>query len=439
LLRRLLLLVGTIALAVIVPTAAYGYGNLPVTVTSTLNPLSSQNPSGPPGAGVGSNNDYTVCHPTGLGQGVSANFSNGDLTIHYTGNAVGGGTSAVLSAWNQYRSCMTTAPSTNPHVVCHELRSMNGLVEACSMSFATKTVQWGSSTPGAPGTSGQQHGVSGATSKCVAELSNPTVTVNRPSVASMQYLPKQTWLMNLPVEYTYTNGAVPTPQLSGQTNASCATKFLRSQIQLSEPGLTAAHQTATFHQYSYATVNLQISNFQPAGGHLDGTYVSMVLADNPGQIVANLRACDNPPSLITPPNEQGDLAAYADFYNNRGICTVTPSTSVASSFESVAINKQPIIFELNQEWTFTATYDITGSITRTSGYYTIVKNSSGDYVRTANQYSATYTKPYIGGTQSGSVTVQSIEYKSKPIILDYVTGRECSLYSGSISCPSVGS
>jgi len=256
----------------------------------------------------------------------------------------------------------------------------------------------------------------------------------------MQYLPKQTWLMNLPVEYTYTNGAVPTPQLSGQTNASCATKFLRSQIQLSEPGLTAAHQTATFHQYSYATVNLQISNFQPAGGHLDGTYVSMVLADNPGQIVANLRACDDPRSLIAPPNEQGDLAAYADFYNNRGICTVTPSTAVASSFESVAINKQPIIFELNQEWTFTATYDITGSITKTSGYYTIVKNSSGDYVRTANQYSNTTTTPYIGsGTQSGSVSVQSIEYRSNPIILDYVTGRECSLYSGSISCPSVGS
>ncbi len=391
---------------------------------------------GSPGGGHGGNG--YVCSQSGLPGGASATLSGGELTLSYAGHSVGSSMASLLSAWNSYKDCVTTASDAPPQISCSLLHDASHAGDACSFTLKAEPVKWGSQQSGSPG-GVYGGGIPSMISSCAASLQNPTITVSTPSIASMSYYPTKTWLMNLPVEYTYTEGAIPTPHLSGQLSNNCSTTLNQQPILLNEPGLTAAHQYAYEYQSAYGSASLSVTGLTAGTPSPGPAYVNMVLADNPSQLVASLPACSAPHQLIPPsslPRDTGELAAYSTLYAEHGICTVTPSAQSHESFQSVAINKQPIIFELSQDWTVNATYYITGSTTTTySGYTAVYSDKTGRLVRIANSYTDSYPQPYQSGPITGTANVQSTEFKSKPIRVDYVTGNECSLVGQTVTCP----
>jgi hypothetical protein len=255
----------------------------------------------------------------------------------------------------------------------------------------------------------------------------------------MQFYPQHNWLLNLPVEYKYTDGSTPQPSLQGKLTAYCPVSIPWTSYNVG----STSHPTVKKHKYlytsmgygAYGSANLSAGGLAVNSVHKGSAQVAMVLADNPSQTVASSPACPHSTTLIPPnqlPNYQGSLLSYANLYQNRHICTVTPTSA---NFQSVAINKQAIMFELNQTWTFYTSYSISGYV-YTDYYGSEVAHYSGGVTRTISQYNTPQTTPYNGGTYYTSVNVQSNEYKSGPIAVNYVAGRECSLVNGTITCPT---
>ncbi len=413
-----------------------------VTTTVSLQGASADTPgqSGTPSSYHGGN--HTVCAQTGLSGGVSARLAGGNLTISYTGHSTGGGVSAILHDWNVYKNCVTTVANQTPNIHCFNIHDVHASsVTSCSFTLAAKPIPWGNHTNGSPNTTGTNYAVPQMVSSCAASLQNPNISISRPRIASMTYYPTSQWLMNLPVEYTYTDAPAPQPTLTGSTSTQCNTGTLSQQpISLNEPGLAKAHQYAYAYSYADGSAKLSVTGFRVTGVSRGPAYVEMVLANNHNQLVASLPACQHPQPLLSPgslpPHSTGDLTAYSSLYQSKGICYVTPSTAVSPSFQSVAINKQQIVFELSQDWTFSVSYQITGTITQSYwGYTTVYNSKTGQLVRTANSYNNSVSTPYSSGTITGSASVQSVGYYSPPITLNYVTGRECSLVNNVLTCP----
>ena len=429
----------TTALAVVIAMFAIGRSSTQVRLHLTATNLgvsvqtTGSNSNTPPsrGSAPGGGSGY-ICPKNGAPISTQVN-SQGYLTISYTGSS---NNAQAIQDYQRYASCVTSAQQQSyrqciANTAFHQIRGAS-----CTTKLTIVPVKW--TIPGGGSGVGGSTSVQGAIDTCTAQLSNPVVYVPHPSIASMQFYPQQNWLLNLPVEYKYTDGATPRPSLQGQLNAYCPVSIGPSVYDGS-----TSHPNIKGHKYLYTSIssgangsaNLSVGGLAVNSVHKGSAQVAMALADNPSQIVESSLACPHSTTLIPPsqlPNYQGRLSSYAVFYQQRKICTVIPTSA---NFQSVAINKQAIMFELNQEWTFNTSYSIYGSV-YTDYYGSEVAHYSGGISRTISYYNSPSTQPYNGGTYSQSINVESNEYKSGPIAVNYIAGRECSVVNGTITCPT---
>ena len=430
----------TTALAVVIAMFAIGRSSAQVSLQLTATNLevsvqtTGSNSNTPPshGSAPGGGSGY-ICPKDGAPISTHVN-SQGYLTISYSGSS--SDTQAIL-AYQRYASCVTTAQQQQSRH-CISSSPFNQIRGAsCTTKLTTVPVKW--TIPGRGSGVGGSTSVQGAINQCTVQLDNPVVYVPKPSIASMQFYPQHNWLLNLPVEYKYTDGSTPQPSLQGKLTANCPVSIPWTS---SDVGSTP-HPNIKGHKYLYTSIssgangsaNLSVGGLAVNSVHKGSAQVAMVLADNPSQVVESSLACPHSTILISPsqlPNYQGKLSSYAVFYQKRKICTVIPTSA---NFQSVAINKQAIMFELNQEWTFSTSYSIHGYV-YTDYYGSEVAHYSGRVTRTISQYNTPQTIPYNGGTYSQSINVESNEYKSGPIAVNYIAGRECSVVNGTITCPT---
>jgi len=122
------------------------------------------------------------------------------------------------------------------------------------------------------------------------------------------------------------------------------------------------------------------------------------------------------------PNYQGNLAGYANFFSSKGVCTLTPT---GAAYQAAAVAKQPVYFRINRAWVYRYSYSLTGTSTVT---YSMQGHKLPSTTSTTNF-----------GTTTKTTVVGAPTYTSAPIKIDYVTGVECSVVAGKISCPSTGS
>jgi len=401
------------------------------TPSKTLTPLPT-----PGHPGVGGGGSSVVCSKGGLS--INTQLNNNTLTINYSGISVGASESQVLATWNAYKNCVTTSP-TKADIICTTIHDAHHNLAICRISLRIIPIEWG--TPGGGGGGPPGTLVSGAIAQCTADLSNPVVYVPKPSIASMQFYPQRNWLLNLPVEYKYTDGSTPQPSLQGQLSAYCPVSIPSSSYRVS-----GSHPIVKGYKYlytsitsgAYGSVTLNAGGLSVDGVHKGKAQVAMALYANPNQLVASSPACPHSSTLIPPsqlPSNQGNLAAYASLYQSRQICTVTPTSQ---NFQSVAFNKQAIMFELNQTWTFDVSYSITGSVS--TNYYgsqvAYYSGKNGETTRLISSYNTPSTTPYGPQSYFKSMNVQANEYKSGPIAVNYVVGRECSVVGTTVTCPT---
>ena len=396
--------------------------------------LSTSPPPPPPGTPASTHHGSSVvCSQHGLGSGLSVSVSGGSLHISYHGTAAGSGKAAILAAWNAYKSCVTTSP-TVASIQCSSIHDAGHFATSCSVNLGIKPTKWTTSTPATP-----PGGVSilSAQSQCLAELHNPSVAVAHPQIASMSYYPAHTWLLNLPVEYSFKTSPAPAPKLIGQTSASCSTTPLYHSYKIAHQG-GQKRIYAIVSQSATGSVHLQINGLTVTSVTPGPASVSMALASSPTQTIATEQVCPVHSALVAPaqlPNFQGNLTAYTAYFAAHQICTITPS---GVAFENAAVSKQPVIFNLRQEWIFHASYRITGSITTDYAGTTTAYYASGA-TRVVSTYSTPSTTPYSGPTHNTTLVAQATEFHSPPIAVEYVVGVECSVVRGTVSCPQTGS
>jgi len=369
------------------------------TSTSTTTSGSSGNSSS--GSTPGSN---VVCSQNGL-RGVSVTDAGGVLHISYHGSTVGAGEASILAAWSAYKNCVTTAPTLSS-ISCSVIHSVGRYTSVCSISLKIKPTAWNSTHPSAP-SSKITSTTQSETAACRASL-NPSVQRGTASATSASFLPSAKWLLNLPVEYTYAKTAAPSLSLRNASK-TCAINIASTAADGFQGASGQASVTASgFHVVSVAP----------------DTQVELIDAVT-GQVVFSTTACTNPMPLIPLsklPNYQGNLAGYANFFSSKGVCTLTPT---GAAYQAAAVAKQPVYFRINRAWVYRYSYSLTGTSTVT---YSMQGHKLPSTTSTTNF-----------GTTTKTTVVGAPTYTSAPIKIDYVTGVECSVVAGKISCPSTGS
>jgi len=367
------------------------------TSTSTGGSSGGSSSGSTPGSNV-------VCSQNGL-RGVSVTDAGGVLHISYHGSTVGAGEASVLAAWYGYKNCVTTAPTLSS-ISCSEIHSVGHYASVCSISLKIKPTAWNSSHPSAP-SSKITSTTQSETAACRASL-DPSVQRGTASATSASFLPSAKWLLNLPVEYTYTKTAAPSLSLSN-VSKTC--------------GISIASTAADGFQGASGTASVTASGFHVIGVTPD-TQVELIDAVT-GQIVFSTTACVNPKPLIPLsklPNFQGNLAGYANFFSSKGVCTLTPT---GAAYQAAAVAKQPVYFKVNRAWVYRYSYSLTGTSTVT---YTMQGHKLPSTTSTTNFGSTTKTTAVVGPS-----------YTSPNVAVDYITGVECSFLKGVVSCPNTGS
>ncbi len=369
-------------------------GSVTVSTTgqTTTNPASPGSSSGGGSGSSGGGGGY-VCNKNGLPISTSVN-SKGYLTIQYTGSAIGL-TPQDISGYQQYASCVTSAQQKS-QVQCSVISTMAGAaayLKSCQVKLNIVPVKWTGAPGSSPGNPGTLVNVAAITQSCEASF-NPGVQASKVSITSVNVLPSAKWLLNLPVEYAYSNTATPTVSFSGSTGTSCHVaigKKISGTVSVGASGLTynVTPGPATVQMVLYGSNT-------PVGPSQSCNYHNNALI---------------PPSQIT--NYHGNLPAYQTFFQGHRVCTFTPS---GTSFQSVAMQKQPIQFYIKRTWTVNYSYTESSSVSVTQ---------SG---KTQN----------VGGsstTVSNSIPVTATFRSPGPIRVMYIVGQECSFVSGTVSCP----
>ena len=365
-------------------------GSLSVSTTGQTTSTSSVPGSTTPAGGGG--NNY-VCSKNGLPISTSVN-SKGYLTIQYAGSAIGL-TPQDISGYQQYASCVTSAQQKIA-VNCSVVSTMAGAaayLKSCHVKLNIIPVKWTGAPGSSPANPGTLVNIPAITQSCEASF-NPGVQASKVKITGVNVLPSAKWLLNLPVEYAYSDSARPTVSFSGSTGTSCHVaigKKISGAVSVGASGLT---YNVTPGQTTVQMV-LYGSN-TPVGPSQSCNYHNNALV---------------PPSQI--PDYQGNLPAYQSFFQGRRICTFTPS---GTSFQSVAFNKTPIQFYITRSWTVNYSYTESSSVSVTQ---------SG---KTQN----------VGGsstTVSNSIPVTATFRSPGPIRVMYIVGQECSFVSGTVSCP----
>ena len=364
-------------------------GSLTVSTTGQTTTTTSVPGSTTP-AGSGGNN--YVCSQHGLGSGLSVNTSGGYLHISYSGWSKNTADTAILAAWSAYKNCVTTAPSIS-NVICSPFSSGTVITYVCSVSLKIKPVKWTGAPGSSPGNPGTLVNVAAITQSCEASF-NPGVQASKVSITSVNVLPSAKWLLNLPVEYAYSNTAAPTVSFQGSTGTSCHVaigKKISGTVSVGASGLTynVTPGPATVQMVLYGSNT-------PVGPSQSCNYHNNALV---------------PPSQIT--NYQGNLPAYQTFFQGHRVCTFTPS---GTSFQSVAMQKQPIQFYIKRSWTVNYSYTESSSVSVTQSGKTQNVGSSSATVSNSIPVTATFRSP-------------------DPIRVMYIVGQECSFVNGTVSCP----
>jgi hypothetical protein len=110
------------------------------------------------------------------------------------------------------------------------------------------------------------------------------------------------------------------------------------------------------------------------------------------------------------PNYQGNLAACANFFGGKGVCTLTPT---GLAYQAAAVAKQPVYFRINRAWIYTYTYSLTGSSTVS---YTLLGHKLPSTTSSSNF--GTSTKNYVATAPV---------FQSAPVPIMYIVGQECSV------------
>jgi hypothetical protein len=328
-----------------------------------------------------------VCSKNGLPISTSVN-SSGYLTISYTGST-GGITAQTIQKYQQYADCVTSAKQ-QMSTTCH-MHMVNGCIESLNIT----PIKWSGGSVGSNGSPGTLVNIPAVIKTCKASFS-PQVQSSKVSITGLQVFPQTKWLLNLPVEYAYSSSATPTVSFQGATGKSCNVaigKAISGSVNLSASGLS-------YHVSS-----------GPAK-------VSMTVFGQPGNVIATSQACDYHNNTLIPPsqlpNYQGNLAAYQTYFQGHRICTVTPS---GTSFQSVAVHKTPIQFDLTRNWEVSYSYNESSSVSITQSGKTSSAGGSSTSVSGTVPITATYRSP-------------------TPIYVSYIVGQECSFTSSSgIVCP----
>jgi hypothetical protein len=376
-------------------------------VTITL-PGSSGSSSGSSSGGSGA-----VCSRSGLG-GVNVYVTGGKLHMVYSTTTGLGGISAIESAWNSLKNCITTSASTatilcEPNVLA--AAAGGGLPTVCFVQFKVNPVKWGHTSQGSGNT------VAAQVATCAANL-HPYVYVTAPaSQISFSAYPSGTWLLNLPVEYYYSNTAPPSLGL-GNTSAQC--------------GISISNGTTT----GTGTATVTASNFQYQSPK--PVLITKVSLMDSGQTIAVL-SCPHPKPLISPSkitNYYGQLNRYAAFFANQGICTVTPTGSI---YQTIAINHGAVYFKIKRQWAYQVSYQLTGSahVTYTTTH-TITHKKKGHKPTTTTTTTVTYSNSSsnLGTVSKSFVDGSQPSFTSQSFAMKYITGVQCSLVNGTVTCPT---
>lgn len=356
-------------------------------VTVGVSGYTCKTPATPSSTSPGAGGSTAVCRT--WVPGASTSVVKGTLTVNYSGGVPPNEVSRVLAALAAYASCNTTAPQH------HQVQCMAAVAgpSNCSVIFTTKASGWGSVPSSSPGNPATLINIASVTRSCEAHF-NPGVQASKVSITGVNVLPSVKWLLNLPVEYAYSNTAAPTVSFQGSTGTSCHVaigKKISGTVSVGASGLTynVTPGPATVQMVLYGSNT-------PVGPSQSCNYHNNALV---------------PPSQIT--NYQGNLPAYQTFFQGHRICTFTPS---GTSFQSVAMQKQPIQFYITKSWIIHYSYNESSAVSVTQAGKTQALNNSS--------------------TPRSGVTSVTASYRSpNPIQVMYIVGQECSFIRGTVTCP----
>jgi len=375
-------------------TTSNNTGTVTVSTPGTTITTPAQAGTGSNSGGGGGGGGY-VCSKNGLPISTNIN-SSGYLTISY-GGSLESMTTQKLSAYQQYVSCVTSAKEQTS-ITCQAdaiIRGAASMLSGCTVKLNIVPVKWVGGSGGSPGSPGTIVNISAVVQSCKESFS-PQVQSSQVSITGLQVFPQTKWLLNLPVEYAYSNSATPTVSFKGSTSKGCNVaigKAISGSVNLSASGLS--------YNVSSGPAN-----------------VSMTVFGQPNDVIATSQACDYHNNTLIPPsqlpNYQGNLAAYQAYFQGHHICTITPS---GTSFQSVAINKTPIQFDLTRRWEVSYSYNESSSVSITQSGKTSSAGGSSTSVSGTIPVTATYRSP-------------------NPIYVSYIVGQECSFTSSSgVVCP----
>jgi hypothetical protein len=413
--KSLLLSLSALALTFVVSQGGAGWQ---MTGSSSLGG-SNANQSTSGGNGTSGGSGF-VCSKGGLGGAVTTTVSHGKMQISYSGVIIGN-PSQVRAELTSYKDCVTTAPA-KMYVSCHRM-SAHAKAETCVVRFSTTPVKWGS-TPGINSTPGW-------ISACEANLPNPVITIPEKLAAStISYAPTRRWLLNLPVEWTYTNPVAPSQVQTQVTSASSSTCYGPTYSGTYHP---KKGETITKFLSLSVTINNHVSSTRYIGrsgvaGNIypDSSYAGQA-GYGPTQSLQTVY-CDKPRPLVDPNTlpTYTVLSQYTTLFNSAGVCNFDPGTQrllgwvaaihrVAPASVATASDVQ---FVLSQQYRYAVSYNATG--TEHSNCYTDTTYPSGRVVDASCSTSGNFTFP----THTETLTANAVIARSAPVPMDYAYAKE---------------
>jgi hypothetical protein len=262
-------------------------------------------------------------------------------------------------------------------------------------------------------------------------LPNPQITISTKLAAStISFAPTKRWLLNLPVEYTYSNppapSSVPT-KITGSASNTC----------------NGPTYSGTYHPAKGETVTKYLSLSVTITNHVSSThYLSRsgvagnVYPDSQYASQAGFGAtqslqtvyCNKPNPLVNPNTlpTYTTLSQYSQLFNSKGVCNFDPNTqrilNWVAAIHRVAPASVPsasdVRFELSQTYKYNVDYSATG--TETSNCYTNTTYPSGRVVDSSCSTNGNFTFP----THSEVLTANAVIAKSAPVPMDFAYAKE---------------
>jgi len=422
--RRLLTFIALCSLLLAVAVAQPGW-KLTSGTSRTTNRNSGGNSTLPRNGGGGSS---VVCHKNGLS--ANATLSGNMLNINYTGSTIGSSVAKVLAEWSAYKNCVTTSP-TKAAISCFALHVVyQPPISICKISLSIIPVKWGN--PGSPGSSGYPTWLS----SCAARIGNPTITIpEKLTAATVTYAPVKRWLINLPVEYTYTNPQAPQTvptQISGESSVPCnGPTFTSTQL----PNKSNGYK----YRYRYLSTSVQLNNvvtsarFASRSGVFGNIYPDSQYAGRAGfnsGFSLQTVSCAKPNPLVPVASipDYPSLAQYTALFNRSGVCNFVPDSAKVLDWVAAIHTIVPtsntastVQFVLGQNYFYNVTVHTVGTVSSSCLTQSQYQPPNRKKWKRINSNNCGFSYPVSFPSSTQQIEASAAIAKSIPVPIDFIS------------------